>query len=52
MAKPEAAGVSGTPSFVVGRVNGDSIEGVRMVGAVPYAAFDAKFKELIAAVKP
>lgn len=44
-----AAGVSGTPTFVIGRAVGDHVDGVRVVGALPYAAFDAKIKELLAA---
>lgn len=42
-----AAGVSGTPSFILGRVERDRIEGVRIVGALPYPAFDAKIRELL-----
>ena len=47
MADAGLAGISGTPSFVVGRVTGDSVDGVRVVGAQPYATFDAKLKELL-----
>ncbi|PYN29956.1 MAG: hypothetical protein DMD98_19935 [Candidatus Rokuibacteriota bacterium] len=47
MADAGLAGISGTPSFVVGRVTGDSVDGVRIVGAQSYAAFDAKLKELL-----
>jgi len=39
-------GISGTPSFVVGRSKGDMVEGVKLVGAQPFAAFDQKLKEL------
>ncbi len=39
------AGISGTPSFVVGRSKGDMVDGIRMVGAQPFAAFDLKLKE-------
>lgn len=42
-----AVGVSGTPTFVVGKTNGASLDGVRIVGAQPYAVFDAKLKELL-----
>lgn len=38
-------GISGTPSFVVGRSNGDMANGVKMVGAQPFAAFDQKLKD-------
>jgi protein-disulfide isomerase len=43
----EAAGITGTPSFVVGRSDGDLVEGVLVVGALPYAMFDAQLKELL-----
>ena len=37
-------GISGTPSFVVGRTAKDQINGVRIVGAVPYSAFETAIK--------
>ncbi|MDA8428738.1 MAG: thioredoxin domain-containing protein [Geobacteraceae bacterium] len=40
-------GISGTPSFVIGRSKGDRVEGVTIVGAQPFAAFDQKLKELL-----
>ncbi len=49
VAEGNAAGVTGTPSFVIGRVQNGQIDGVRIVGAMPYASFDAKLKELLAA---
>jgi protein-disulfide isomerase len=33
-------GVSGTPSFVIGKTGSDKIDGVRIVGVVPYEVFD------------
>ena len=30
-------GISGTPSFVIGKTASDRIDGVRIVGAVPYS---------------
>ena len=39
-------GISGTPSFVVGRTKGDMVDGVKIVGAQPFAMFDQKLKEL------
>jgi protein-disulfide isomerase len=42
-----AAGVNGTPSFVIGYLDGDKLSGVRMVGAMPYAQFDAKIQEML-----
>jgi protein-disulfide isomerase len=44
----EAAGINGTPSFVIGRATPAGVEGVRVMGAQPYAAFDAKLKQLLA----
>ena len=40
-------GISGTPSFVIGRSKGDSVDGATIVGAQPFAAFDQKLKELL-----
>ena len=41
-------GVSGTPSFVIGKTAATTLEGPMIVGAMPYAQFDAKLKELLA----
>jgi protein-disulfide isomerase len=43
----KAIGINGTPSFVVGRVNGDVLEGELVVGAFPFANFDAILKRLL-----
>jgi len=43
-----AVGVTGTPTFVLGPSAPDAIEGIRIVGAQPYAAFAAKIQELLA----
>jgi hypothetical protein len=32
---------------VIGRLENDKLEGVRMVGAMPYAQFDAKLQEML-----
>lgn len=40
--------IAGTPSFVVGRTTAEGVDGVVVVGALPYAAFEAKFKEVAA----
>jgi protein-disulfide isomerase len=48
VAEGTAAGVSGTPSFVLGRVENGKLEGVRLVGAMPYPQFEAKIKEMLA----
>jgi protein-disulfide isomerase len=47
MAEGQAAGVTGTPAFVLGRIQNGKIEGVRIVGAVPYGQFDAKIQEFM-----
>ena len=47
IAEGTAAGVNGTPSFVLGRIQNGKIEGVRIVGAVPYAQFEAKIQEFL-----
>ena len=47
IAEGAAAGVNGTPSFVLGRVNNGKLEGVRLVGAMPYEQFDAKIQEMM-----
>jgi protein-disulfide isomerase len=51
VAEGTAAGVSGTPSFIIGKVENGQLDGVRLVGAMPYASFDAKIQELLAAAK-
>ena len=50
-----AIGISGTPSFVLGRTSGDgdadtdTVRGNIIVGAQPFAAFDAQIQALLAA---
>lgn len=44
IAAASAVGISGTPSFVVGRVTGEYLEGYRVVGAQPFAVFDGLLK--------
>ena len=43
-----ALGISGTPTFVIGKTAKDEIAGVRIVGAVPYSVFDSTIKDLLA----
>ncbi len=43
-----ALGVDGTPTFVIGRSTPNGIDGPVLVGALPYAQFDAKLKTLLA----
>ncbi len=52
LAEGRSAGVSGTPSFVLGPSDNESIDGVLIVGALPYAVFDAKLKTLLANPAP
>jgi protein-disulfide isomerase len=44
----DAAGIDGTPGFVVGRAAKGVLDGVRMEGAVPYEDFSGFLKELLA----
>lgn len=46
-AESRRQGVSGTPTFVIGKVKNGVVEGVRMTGAQPYAAFEQKLNELL-----
>ena len=41
-------GITGTPSFVIGKTASDQIDGVRIVGAVPYSVFESTIKGLLA----
>jgi protein-disulfide isomerase len=43
-----SAGVSGTPSFVVGRATNGTVEGTAISGAQPYAAFATRLDALLA----
>jgi len=47
VAEGGVAGVQGTPSFVIGYLENDKLSGVRLVGAMPYAQFDAKIQEML-----
>jgi protein-disulfide isomerase len=49
VAEAAAVGISGTPTFVVGRTSGDGLQGVKIVGAQPYATFDARLRKLLEA---
>jgi len=48
LSEGSAVGIQGTPSFVIGKTSANGLDGVRFVGAQPYAQFDAKLKELLA----
>lgn len=52
LADGQAAGVEGTPTFIVGRTQAQGLEGVRVAGALPFENFDAMFKELLAQAAP
>lgn len=43
-----AAGINGTPGFIVGKSGGAMVEGVKVSGAYPYETFKAVFDGLIA----
>lgn len=39
-------GANGTPSFVIGKTQPDTVDGELVIGAMPYSVFDEKLKEL------
>jgi len=41
-------GINGTPTFIMGRTTATAVEGPMVVGALPYAQFDARLKALLA----
>jgi protein-disulfide isomerase len=43
----QSLGISGTPTFVIGKAVGDSVEGRVIVGAQPLAIFDAAINEML-----
>jgi protein-disulfide isomerase len=47
MSEANAAGITGTPAFVLGKTAKDGVDGVRIVGAQPYTVFEAKIRELL-----
>jgi len=48
-AQAVAIGISGTPSFVLGRTTKGQIEGLKIVGTLPYEDFEAKIRPLLPA---
>lgn len=42
-----AIGIRSTPSFVIGTVEGDTLEGTRLTGALPYAVFEKAIRDLL-----
>ena len=47
IAEGNNAGVTGTPSFVVGKLDKGRLVGLRLVGAMPYAQIEAKIREVM-----
>jgi protein-disulfide isomerase len=45
MADAGSAGIYGTPTFVLGRTSGSSVEGMKIVGAQPYESFEKMLTE-------
>jgi len=44
-------GVTGTPTFVIGKTTAAAVEGPMIVGALPYVTFDAKLKDVLGTAK-
>ena len=42
------AGVSGTPTFIIGRTTATGLDGIRIVGAQPYPVFNAQIQKALA----
>ena len=40
-------GISGTPNSMISKVSGDQMDGIRIVGAVPYTVFDSTIKDML-----
>jgi len=43
-----AVGITGTPTFVIGRTVEGVVEGWKVIGALPFDAFDARLKQVLA----
>lgn len=46
-ASARALGISGTPTFIIGRMEGDTLVGKKLVGALPYTSFETLIKEML-----
>jgi len=44
----QSIGVQGTPTFVIGSSSGSSVEGLLLVGAQPFSAFESRIRSLLA----
>jgi protein-disulfide isomerase len=47
MADAGAVGISATPSFVIGRITRDALDGDRVVGAVPQSVFETEIQKFM-----
>jgi protein-disulfide isomerase len=47
-----AAGINGTPTFVLGKATGDKVTGLAITGAQPLAYFEAEVNKLLASGRP
>lgn len=47
IAEAQTLGISGTPSFVLGKTDKSGIEGALLVGTLPYASLDQKLRDLL-----
>jgi protein-disulfide isomerase len=47
VAELNALGITGTPTFVLGKANGDFLEGLLLVGAQTYTVFDNRIRDLL-----
>jgi predicted DsbA family dithiol-disulfide isomerase len=45
-AAANAIGINGTPSFVIGKVTGDNLDGYLVVGSQPFSAFEDLIKKV------
>jgi len=43
------AGITGTPSFVIGTVKDNTLDGVKIIGAQPYPVFEKAIKDYLPA---
>jgi predicted DsbA family dithiol-disulfide isomerase len=49
VAEATRLGITGTPSFVVGTIRGDLVDGTLIVGAQQVSVFEARIEELLKA---
>jgi predicted DsbA family dithiol-disulfide isomerase len=47
-----AAGITGTPTFVLGKPEGDTVTGRVIVGAQPLAVFEKEIQKLLNPLEP